>query len=398
MNPPDYTTFVKKCVADAPETAAADTIAPEDDTAALLGLGPVRKRNRLRWVLATVLILAAVVWISKFAFHFFMYESTDDAYVAGHLHQISAQLEGRVKEVLVADNQLVEAGDVLVRLDPSEFEIGLHKAQAGVLQAKSQEAQAKAAIREAEAQVDEAEARLAQAEAQVRQNDAQLELARLNKFRDEQLAQQGGIVSKADLETTRGAFDSSQAADDAAKASLNMAKAGIASAEAARASAIAQQSAAHAAVTAGDAQVHEAERELSETVLVAPAAGRIGNKNVEVGDCVLAGQTLCALVETDFWVVANFKETQLAKMHCGQPVDILIDALPGETVHGTIESMAPASGAQFALLPPDNATGNFTKVVQRVPVKIAFDARAVRKLAEYLRPGLSTIVNARVNR
>lgn len=398
MNPPDYTTFVKKCVGDTPETVVdGGAIAPEDDTAALLGFGPVRKRSRVRWLVGGALTLVAAVCIARFTYHFFMYESTDDAYVAGHLHQISAQAEGRVKEVLVADNQLVKAGEVLVRLDPSESEIALSKAQAGVLQAKSQEAEAKAAIHEAEAQVAEAEARLAQAQAQVRETGAQLELARLNDTRYEQLAKHAGAIPKADVDASRGAFDSSQAADDAAKANLNLAKAGITSADAARASAMAQQAAAHATVSADEAQVREAERELSQTVLVAPAAGRIGNKNVEIGDCVQAGQELCALVETDFWVVANFKETQLAKMRCGQAVDISIDALPGETIQGTIESMAPASGSQFALLPADNATGNFTKVVQRVPVKIAFDARAIRKLADNLRPGLSTIVNARVN-
>src|SRR5215469_12831351 len=305
MNPIEHTAFVKKCFVDKPDTAVTDpfasdkSIAPEDDTAVLLGRGPVRKRNRLHWLLAAVLILAGAVWISRSAFHFFAYESTDDAYVAGRLHQISPQLEGRVKEVLVVDNQLVKAGDVLVRLDPLEFEIGLRKAQAGVLQAKSQEAQAKAAIREADAQVAEAEARLAQAEAQVRQNGAQLELARLNDTRYEQLAQHAGVIPRAEVDATRGAFDSSQAADDAAKANLNVARAGIASAEAARASAVEQQATAHAAVAAADAQVREAERKLSETVLMAPAPGRIGNKNVEVGNCVQAGQTLCGLVESD---------------------------------------------------------------------------------------------------
>lgn len=405
MNPPDYTTFVKKCVSDPAKTAdtgiatdgEADTgrIAPEDDTASLLGRSPVPKRSPMRWLLAAILILAVTIWISKFVIYFFMYECTDDAYVAGHIHQISPQLGGQVKEVLVADNQLVKAGDVLVRLDPLQFQIALSKAQAGLLQAKSQKAEAEAAIDQAEAQVTEAEARVAQAEAQGRQTGTQLELARLNDARDEQLSQRGGLVSKADLETARGAFDSARATDDAARANLILARAEIASAEAVRASAVAQQSGEDAAVAAADAQVREAERELSQTVVVAPAAGRIGNKNVEVGDCVQAGQTLCALVETDFWVVANFKETQLAKMRCGEAVDILVDELPGQTLHGTIESMAPASGAQFALLPADNATGNFTKVVQRVPVKILFDARANCKLADYLRPGLSIIVNAR---
>ena len=154
-----------------------------------------------------------------------------------------------------------------------------------------------------------------------------------------------------------------------------------------REAAEAQQAAAHAGVTGGEAAVREADRKLSHTIIVASAAGRIGNKNVEPGNRVQAGQNLLALVEAEVWVVANFKETQLAKMHPGQPVDVSVDALPGETFQGTIDSLAPASGAQFALLPADNATGNFTKVVQRVPVKIVFAPEILRKLADRLRPG-----------
>jgi membrane fusion protein (multidrug efflux system) len=358
---------------------------------------PVRKRNRLRWLVVSILLVAAGVWLADFVQHALRYEDTDDAYVTGHVHQVSSQVDGRVKDVCVQDNQLVKAGDVLVRLDPLEFEIALQKAQANSAQAGAQEAQARAAASQAEAQLAEAEAHEAQAEAQVRQTGAQLELARRNQARNEQLFKKdNGVIAKADLDATQGAFDSTQAADDAANANLKAARAAIASAKAMREAAEAQQAAAHAGLTAGEAAVREADRKLSHTIIAASAAGRIGNKNVEPGNRVQAGQNLLALVEPEVWVVANFKETQLAKMHPGQPVDVSIDALSGETFQGTIDSLAPASGAQFALLPADNATGNFTKVVQRVPVKIIFAPEIIRKLADRLRPGLSTIVNVRV--
>ncbi len=191
-------------------------------------------------------------------------------------------------------------------------------------------------------------------------------------------------------------LDSRQADDDAAKANLNAARASKASATAAQESAQAQQAAAQAMIAAGKAEVSDAKRKLSRTTLVAPADGRIGNKNVETGNRVQAGETLLALVEPEVWVVANFKETQLSRMHNGQVADVSIDALPGQIFHGTVDSLAPASGAQFALLPADNATGNFTKVVQRVQVKIVFDPGTTQRLAVSLRPGLSTIVNVRV--
>ena len=129
---------------------------------------------------------------------------------------------------------------------------------------------------------------------------------------------------------------------------------------------------------------------------VAPVAGRIGNKSVEVGNYSLPGQILLALCEPELWIVANFKETQLPRMRPGQDVEITVDALPDRVLHGTVESISPASGAQFALLPPDNATGNFNKVVQRVPVKIKLDQAVVNELGDRLRLGLSVVVNVRV--
>jgi membrane fusion protein (multidrug efflux system) len=144
------------------------------------------------------------------------------------------------------------------------------------------------------------------------------------------------------------------------------------------------------------AAVRDAQRKLSYTTITAPASGRVGNKSVEPGNYVLPGQILFAIAGTDVWVVANFKETQLARMTPGQEVEITIDALPKQVLHGKVDSISPASGAQFALLPPDNATGNFNKVVQRVPVKISFDEQSLRLVSDKIRLGLSAVVNVRV--
>ena len=197
-------------------------------------------RAWLRPVLLTVAALAVASWLAHFLFRAYHYEETDDAYVIGHLHQISPQVEGQVKEVLVADNQNVRAGDVLLRLDPLGFEIARQKAQAGLAQARAQETQALAAARQTEAQIAEAQARVVQAEAQLKQTAAQLELARLTLGRQEQLATHDGASTQADLDNARSVFSTAQAAHAANQANLVAAQAGVGSAQAAQASARAQ--------------------------------------------------------------------------------------------------------------------------------------------------------------
>jgi membrane fusion protein (multidrug efflux system) len=360
-------------------------------------VAPTQRRSPRRWIVGAVILIAALIWTARFIHHELIYETTDDAYVNGRLHQVSPQVSGRVKEVLVSDNQFVKAGDVLVRLEPLEYDIILQHAQASLAQAKAQAAQMRADAGRAEAQRLEAEAHETQAEAEVRQTGAQLELAKQNHSRNVQLsADNNSIVAKSELDATRGMLDSRQAADDAARANLKAAQAAVVSAKAAEQSALAQQTWADATIAAGEADVREANRKLTGTVVVAPSDGHVGNKNVEVGNRIQTGQTLMAVVEPDMWVVANFKETQLAKMRVGQTARVTIDALPGHVLTGTLESLAPASGAQFALLPADNATGNFTKVVQRVPVKIVFDKDSAKDVAANLRPGLSAVVEVRV--
>jgi membrane fusion protein (multidrug efflux system) len=344
----------------------------------------------------TVAVVALLAWLAHFGYRMYLYEETDDAVVQGHVHQVSPQIDGTVKDVLASDNQEVAPGDVLVRLDPLEFQIQLEKEEAGLAKAQADEARAGAASEEAQAQLSGAQARLASAEAQSTQARVQQDLAEINRRRARQLFQEGGAVTQADLDNAESAYSGAQAALAAALANARVADASIGEASAALEATKAEALSAKASSLAFKAGVTDAKRKLAYATLVAPAGGRIGNRNVEAGNRVQAGQVLFALVEPDTWIVANFKETQIARMHSGLTVDVSIDALPGVGLHGTVESLSPASGAQFALLPPDNATGNFTKVVQRVPVKIVLDRQSARAAGERLRPGLSAVVDVRV--
>jgi membrane fusion protein (multidrug efflux system) len=357
-----------------------------------------RKAATARWkpALGIAAGIALLAWLGHIAIHAYHYEETDNAYVTGHLHRVSPQLDGQVKEVLVTDNQSVQPGDILARLDPLEFELALQKARAALEQTRAQETQTHAASVQADALVIEAQARATQAEAQLAQATAQLELARLTLTRNEQLYANGGAITQAELDNARSGFSAAEAAQAASRANLAATQSAIGSARAAENSAKAQIAAASASIAVAEAAVRDAERKLAYTIITAPIGGRIGNKSVEVGNRVVAGQSLFSLAAPEMWVVANFKETQLARMHAGEEVELSVDALPDQMLHGSIESLAPASGAQFALLPPDNATGNFNKVVQRVPVKITLDDASRQQLGDRLRLGLSVIVNVRV--
>ena len=349
------------------------------------------------WLVVLVLGAGALLWTVRFVWHAFNYEETDDAYVNGHVHQVSFRVSGAVTDVLVNDNQTVKAGQTLARVDPLEYEIALHRTQAMLAQAHAQEARERASVSQAQAQVTQMDAQVLQAQAQVQRAQAQTETASVDFNRSSRLYNNDKqAIAKSQVDTDKGTLDAAQAALAAAKANLAGVQSNVVANQAQVESAQASLAAAQANVGASEAAVKDAERELSYTTLAAPTDGRVGNKNVESGNRVQAGQTLVALVEPDLWVVANFKETQLARMHDGQPVEITVDAIPGHTFPGKIDSVSPATGAQFALLPPDNATGNFTKVVQRVPVKVVFDREGVRGYEDRIRPGLSSVVNVRV--
>jgi membrane fusion protein (multidrug efflux system) len=339
-------------------------------------------------------VIAIVAWLGHFAYRSYFYEETDDAVVEAHIHQVSAQIDGTVKDVLVKDNQEVAAGDVLATLDPLEFQLLVAKDQADASKSRAEEERANAVAVQSAAQLAGAQARGAAAQAQVTEAKVQLDLASLNRGRARQLFHDGGAVTQSDLDNAESAYSGAQAALAAAQANVRVADAAVAEAAAAIESAKAEALSSKASTLGYTAGVTDAKRKLSYATLTAPVAGRMGNKNVEVGNRVQAGQVLFALVEPTQWIVANFKETQLGRIHAGLPVEVTIDALPGVMLHGTVDSIAPASGAQFALLPPDNATGNFTKVVQRVAVKVTLDAEGMAE--KRLRPGLSAVVSVRI--
>jgi membrane fusion protein (multidrug efflux system) len=272
----------------------------------------------------------------------------------------------------------------------------VQRARAALEQAKAQAGQSRAAQAQAEALIMEMNARAKQAAAQQVQTAAQLDLARLTLGRTEQLFAKGGVNSQADVDNARSVFKAAEAADLANQANVNAAQSASGSAQAQLVSSRAQVAAADASVAVAEAAGRDAERQLGYATITAPADGRVGNRLVEAGNHVLSGQQLLSLAAPDPWIVANFKETQLARMRPGQDVDLEVDAVPGHLLHGKVESIAPASGAQFALLPPDNATGNFNKVVQRIPVKIVLDDAGRAALGDRLRLGLSAVVHVRI--
>jgi len=298
--------------------------------------------------------------------------STDDAYVKADNTTVAPKVSGYLHEVLVGDNERVKAGQVLARIDDRDFKVALDQSRADV-------AAADAAVASKRAQLDVQQAVIDAARATLDVDTASATFAKQENKRYTDLATTGyGSVQNAQAAQSRDASalaaierDKANLASALKQVELLKAEIGQAVAAAARANALEQQ----------------AELNLSYTTIVAPIDGVVGNRTLRAGQYVQAGTQLMSLVPaTGAYVIANYKETQLTDVQAGQPVDIEVDMFPGQVVHGHVDSLAPASGQEFALLPPDNATGNFTKVVQRIPVKIALDSASVE-----LRPGMSVI-------
>jgi membrane fusion protein (multidrug efflux system) len=309
--------------------------------------------------------------------HYFV--ETENAYVSGHVHPVSSRIPGVVTRVLVDDNQVVKAGDLIAELDPADQALKVEQIEAQIATAQQQ-------VVQSDAQLQQVRAQAAAAGAQVVQSQAQLLRARQDAERYGQLYNaQMKAVSKAEVDAANAARASATADVAARRDNASAAQAQIAAAASARDVLKAQ-------IKVLQAQLKDARQQLGYNRIVAPVAGRIGKRSVEVGARVQPGQQLAAIVQDDVWVTANFKETQLAGLQPGQEVKIDIDALPGRELIGHVDSFSPASGNQFALLPADNATGNFTKIVQRVPVKITLDPNDVKKLAGRLAPGMSSVV------
>lgn len=299
--------------------------------------------------------------------------STDDAYVKADSSTIAPKVSGHITEVLVSDNQTVMAGQPLAKIDDRDFRSALDQAKADV-------AAAVATLSAKEAALDIQQSTIAAARATVDVDKANETFAQQNDKRYSNLATTGyGPVRTAEqaasqIGVARAAVARDNAILDAAIKQVDLLNAEVAQAKAALARGLALQ--------------RQAELDLSYATILAPVDGSVGNRTLRVGQYVQAGTQLMSIVPTTaVYVIANYKETQLTDVHAGQAVDLEVDMFPGRTYHGRVDSIAPASGQEFALLPPDNATGNFTKVVQRIPVKIILDGKSAA--SGDLRPGMS---------
>ena len=367
---------------EAPVTTPEAPVAPVPaNDAAPKAAAPAKKRSRRPLVFAGIGVIALLAG-GYYGYDWFTtgryMVSTDDAYVGGDIATISSKLSGYVGTVNVVANQTVKAGDPLITLDDGDYKIARDQAQAQIDTAHL-------TLNRIDAQITGAEASLAQTKAQKLALVAAQKNAQLAQQRAESLAKTS-VASQADLDKANAGLDQANAQVVAGDAQIALAQSQIDVLKGQRAEAEGQLKSLGLALD-------KANRDLNFTVLRAPYDGVVGNLAVQTGDLVAAGGRLASLVPTDaLYVDANFKETQLSKLVPGEQVTIRVDAMDGAPIKGTVESLAPASGSVFSLLPAENATGNFTKVVQRVPVRIALPADVLA--SGKLKAGLSVVVEA----
>jgi membrane fusion protein, multidrug efflux system len=377
-------------------------------------------RFRMSLILGVIVLLIAGIFLWRY---FTSYESTDDAQVDGHVNSISARISGHVARLNVQDNQYVEAGTVLVEIDPTDYRVAVERAQADYNDARATADAASVNVPvtsvNTESQVSSADADVLNAQAGIKAARQQLEAAKANL----QQADANNVKAQNDLGRYKQLVEKQEISQQQYDQAVAAARAGEATVEAARATAdaaasqviqaqgkLAQAQAGQRAAGTGPNQIaitrsraqsalaaaarkkadlDQAQLNLTYTKIVAPVAGIVSNRTVEIGENVAAGQALMNLIPlegNDIWVTANFKETQLRDMRAGQKATIFVDAT-GKKYNGHVDSVAGASGARFSLLPPENATGNYVKVVQRIPVKIVFEPGETK--GHELRPGMS---------
>lgn len=368
----------------APEAPAAEVTAKAPEAAPAAAAA----KSKNNWLRKSLLAGAAVLVLAGGAFYGYDYVtvgrflvSTDDAYIKADTTTVAPKVSGYLATVLVGDNEPVKAGQVMARIDDRDFRVALDQARADV-------SAAEAAIAARTAQLDVQHAVIAAATATIEADKAALTFAAQENKRYTDLASTGfGSLQNAQQAQSRIA---------SAEATISRDGANLASAQRQVALLQAEIAQANASLARAHAAEHQAELNLGYTTIIAPIDGVVGNRSLRTGQFVQAGTQLMSLVPVEgAYVVANFKETQLTDVHPGQTVDIAVDMFPGAVVHGRVDSIAPASGQEFALLPPDNATGNFTKVVQRIPVKITFARNDDAAVA--LRPGMSVIPTIRTH-
>jgi membrane fusion protein, multidrug efflux system len=354
-----------------------------------------KKRNKSFIIVLAVLVIAASWFgITKYV-HAQHHEETDDAQVEANISPVIPRIGGYVKEVRVKDNQQVKKGDTLIVLDERDMRVKLHQAEAALATAESN-------LEAAKASSNAAHANVATYKANVSTVDAQIEAARVNVWRTTQDYNRYANLIK-DHSITQQQYEQALAAKQTAERQLDILvqqknqASQQTSAVASQSNATSQQiSVADATVKQRMVDVEDAKLDLSYTVIIAPEDGMVSKVNVQEGQFVNAGQSLFSVVlDHSNWVVANFKETQFNKMRVGQKVTVHADAFPNHEFDATLTSFSPATGARFALLPPDNASGNFVKVVQRLPVKIEFNSQD--SVVKQLRAGMNVTVDVHLN-
>jgi membrane fusion protein (multidrug efflux system) len=320
--------------------------------------------------------------------------STDDAYVGADTTAVAPRVRGFVAEVYVRDNQPVHVGDPLVQVDPEEFDARLAAARASLADSEAGVESAKAALVSLAAEERLSSAQIVAARTSIRSAQAQSERARADRQRYAALVATGA-VARSDADTYTAAAITAEQDAARANAMLVVASESAGVIHASRAGLLAALATAQARVEGARSALELANQDRRHTLIVAPIDGVIGNRQVRVGDYLQPGTHLLEIVPLHtLYVTANFKETQTGRMRVGQPVTIKADALPGERLHGTVESLAPGSGSSFSLLPFEPGTGNFTKIVQRVGVRIRFDPD--QREVQDLRPGLSVTATVRL--
>jgi membrane fusion protein (multidrug efflux system) len=326
-----------------------------------------------------MLVLPLLLVGAALYYWFFMrpYESTDDAFIEGNVIPIASQVSGQVAALLARDNQAVKAGELLLEIDPRGYEARLAQTQAVLVAAQTRLIQAQAQVASDQAKIEQERASLVASESQAER--AQADLRRYQSLQSPAVSRSQLDLAAAQARSNEASVVVARGRTKAAEAQLAVTRAAIQEAE--------------AEIQRTRAAVQQAELELSYAKLTAPEDGFVTHRTVEAGAYVQAGQALLALVPARVWVVANFKETQLTHMRPGQSVEVHVDAYPQHSFRARVDSIQRGSGARFSMLPPENASGNYVKVVQRVPVKIVFNEPPDPNLA--LGPGMS--VTPKVN-
>ncbi|HEU5340923.1 HlyD family secretion protein [Edaphobacter sp.] len=392
----------------------------------------IQEKNPRRKFIVLGVILLLIVGAGLFYWHSTFTESTDDAQVDGDIYQVSSRVAGQVIKVYVEDNQKVEAGQLLAEIDPKDYQVALEQAQANLASAQASAIQATAnvpitsvsantSVATTRTDVDAAEAAVSQAQKQAQAAEARVEQAKANQTKSDLDVQRYTPLVQKDV-ISKQQYDGAVAQAAANKAGVLEAEAQVIAQRAAVSQALqrlaasksqasesvkngpqqvraqrARANAALAEVKQAQAKVDQAVLNLSYTKITAPATGIVNKKNVQVGANLSVGQDLLTIIPlNDLWVTANFKETQIDRMHSGQPVTIEVDALGGRKFHGKVTQIGGATGSRLSLFPPENATGNYVKVVQRIPVRIDFTNLSQENSDQKLRPGFSVVPDVRV--